>query len=95
MNMSAQRDAARRVAQAQSFSIRLPLVGAVRVPPPDQLAFWGVLGGLALLELIDWPVALALGIGSALVTRKLSDLEDREADLAAAVDRAPFSASER
>ena len=59
--MSAQRDASKRVAEARRFSVRLPLVGTVRVPPPDQLAFYGVLGGLAVLELIDWPVALAMG----------------------------------
>ncbi len=82
--MSAQRDASRRVAAAQRFAIRLPLVGTVHVPPPDQLAFYGVLGGLAVLELIDWPVALAMGLGSALVARHFSELEEREEELQAA-----------
>ena len=81
--MSAQRDASKRVAEARSFSVRLPLVGTVHVPPPDQLAFYGVLGGLAVLELIDWPVALAMGLGSALVARHFSELEQREEQLAA------------
>ena len=81
--MSAQRDASKRVAEARQFSVRLPLVGAVRVPPPDQLAFYGVLGGLAVLELIDWPVALAMGLGSALVARHFSELEQREEQLVA------------
>jgi septal ring-binding cell division protein DamX len=76
--MTAQRDASKRVAEARRFSVRLPLVGTVRVPPPDQLAFYGVLGGLAVLELIDWPVALAMGLGSVLVARHLSELEQRE-----------------
>ena len=58
-----------------------PLVGTVRVLPPDQLAFYGVLGGLAVLELIDWPVALAMGIGSAVVARHLSALEEREEEV--------------
>lgn len=79
--MSAQRDASKRVAEARRFSVRLPLVGTVRVPPPDQLAFFGVLGGLAVLELIDWPVALAMGLGSALVARHFSELEQREEQL--------------
>ena len=82
--MSAQRDASRRVAAAQRFAIRLPLVGTVHVPPPDQLAFYGVLGGLAVLELIDWPVALAMGLGSALVARHFSELEEREEEQRAA-----------
>jgi Ca2+-transporting ATPase len=55
----------------------------VRVPPPDQLAFYGVLGGLAVLEMIDWPVALAMGLGSALVARHLSELEQRDEQLVA------------
>ena len=59
--VAAQRDASRRVTEARKFSIRLPLIGAVRVPPPDQLAFYAVLGGLAVLELIDWPVAAGDG----------------------------------
>ena len=79
--VAAQRDASRRVAQSRNFSIRLPLVGTVRVLPPDQLAFYGVLGGLAVLELIDWPVALAMGIGSAVVARHLSQLEEREEEV--------------
>ena len=82
--VSAQRDASRRVAEARRFAIRLPLVGTVHVPPPDQLAFYGVLGGLAVLELIDWPVALAMGLGSALVARHFSELEEREEQLRAA-----------
>ena len=76
--IAAQRDASRRVAEARTFSVRLPFVGAVRVPPPDQLAFYGVLGGLVVHELIDWPVALAMGIGQAVVARHISDLEARE-----------------
>lgn len=91
--LSAQRDASKRVAEARRFSVRLPLVGTVSVPPPDQLAFYGVLGGLAVLELIDWPVALAMGLGSALVARHFSELEQREEQLlapsAAPVKKAP------
>jgi len=81
--LAAQREASQRVAEAEKFSIQLPIVGRLRVPPPDQLAFWGVLGGLVVLELIDWPVALAMGIGQAVVARHLSDLEAREEQLEA------------
>lgn len=87
--VAAQRDASERVAQARKFSIRLPLVGTVHVPPPDQLAFYGVLGGLAVLELIDWPVALAMGLGSALVARHFAELEEREEQHAATPTPAP------
>ncbi|MFY9920856.1 MAG: hypothetical protein WAL26_21055 [Mycobacterium sp.] len=43
------------------------------VPPPDQLAFYGVVGGLAALGLIDWPVAIAIGVGQAVVARHFND----------------------
>ena len=90
--MTAQRDASKRVAEARRFSVRLPLVGTVRVPPPDQLAFYGILGGLAVLELIDWPVALAMGLGSALVARHFSELEQREEQLVTPAPVAPVAA---
>ena len=81
--LNAQSEAARRVAAGRRFSVRLPVLGTVQVPGPDQLAFYGVLAGLAALELIDWPVAVAMGVGSVVISRHLSDLEAREAALEA------------
>lgn len=83
--MAAQREASRRVAGANKFAIKLPLVGTVRVPPPEQLAIFSALGGLAALGILDWPVALAMGIGSAVVGRQLSEVEAREEELAEAI----------
>lgn len=71
--VASNRDAAQLVQAAQNFSIRLPLIGKVSVPPPDQLAFYGALGLLTALELIDWPVALAIGVGQAVMARHLSE----------------------
>ena len=67
------RDTARLVERAKKFSVRLPVVGKVTVPPPDQLAFYGVLGILAAVNVIDWPVALAIGVGQAVVARHFGD----------------------
>lgn len=75
--LAGQREASERVAQAQRFSLKLPLIGSVPVPPPDQLAFLGALGALVAFELIDWPVALVMGVGSTVVSRQLSDLQAR------------------
>ena len=83
--LEAQRDASRKVAQGRKYSVDLPIVGRVLVPPPEQLAIYAALGGLAVLELIDWPVALAMGVGSALVARHLSELEAREDALAESI----------
>lgn len=67
------RDAHEMVERAKKFSLKLPVVGTVRVPPPDQLAFYGALGVLAAVNVIDWPVALAVGVGQAIVARHFSD----------------------
>jgi hypothetical protein len=60
------RSAVERVRDAQSFAVDLPVVGRVRIPRPDQLAYYGALAGLAALEIIDWPIALVIGAGHAL-----------------------------
>ena len=45
-------------------SVTLDLLGVrVELPPPDQLAFLAGVGVLAALQIIDWPVALVLGVG--------------------------------
>jgi xanthosine utilization system XapX-like protein len=66
------RDAVRRVREAQTFTVTLPVFGRVRVPRPEQLAFYGALGALAAVEIIEWPVALVLGVGHALMQNEHS-----------------------
>ncbi|MGI9124181.1 MAG: hypothetical protein ACR2JM_05455 [Mycobacterium sp.] len=84
--LAAQREARRQVNEGEVYSVSLPIVGRVPVPSPRQLAIYAALGGLAALEIIDWPVAVAMGVGSALVSRQLSDLEAREEELAEAIE---------
>jgi hypothetical protein len=62
------RDVTRQVRDADRFAVQLPVVGRVPIPRPDQLAFYGALAGLVAVELIDWPVAVAIGVGHALVS---------------------------
>lgn len=71
-NATTQRDAVERVRQAQTFSVELPIVGRVRIPRPEQLAFYGALGALAAIEIIEWPVALALAAGHVLIQNEHS-----------------------
>lgn len=71
--LASHRDASKLVQEAEKFSVRIPLVGRVSVPPPDQLAFYGVLGALGAIGLIDWPVAVAIGVGQAVVARHFND----------------------
>jgi hypothetical protein len=56
------------VRAADRFALQLPVVGRVPIPRPDQLAFYGALAGLVAVELVDWPVAVAIGVGHALVS---------------------------
>ncbi|WP_176561831.1 hypothetical protein [Mycolicibacterium palauense] len=62
-------DVTRVVREARRFSVNLPLVGKVSVPPPNHLAFYGALAVLGVTELIPWPVAVGLGVGHALASR--------------------------
>ncbi|HYZ69642.1 MAG TPA: hypothetical protein VE666_17910 [Mycobacterium sp.] len=62
------RDVTRRVREADRFALQLPVIGRVPFPRPDQLAFYGALAGLVAIELVDWPVAVAIGVGHALVS---------------------------
>lgn len=60
------RTAVDRVREAETFAVRLPMIGRVKIPRPDQLAYYGGLAALAALEIIDWPVALIIATGHAL-----------------------------
>ncbi|CAM5502239.1 hypothetical protein [Streptomyces aurantiogriseus] len=45
-------------------AVALDVLGRrLELPPPDQLAFLAGVGVLAAMEIIEWPVALALSIG--------------------------------
>jgi hypothetical protein len=63
------RSAVDRVREAETFTVTLPVVGRVRIPRPEQLAYYGGLAGLAALEIIDWPVALVVGLGHAIASQ--------------------------
>lgn len=44
----------------------LPVLGKVHLPPPQQLAWLGGLATLAVVGVLEWPVAAAIGIGHVL-----------------------------
>ncbi|HYZ67691.1 MAG TPA: hypothetical protein VE666_07795 [Mycobacterium sp.] len=68
---------AHKVRAADKFALRLPVIGRLPIPRPDQLAFYGALAGLVAAELIDWPVAVAIGVGHALISGSSSDERSR------------------
>jgi hypothetical protein len=70
------RSAVDRIREAESFAVQLPIVGRVRIPRPDQLAYYGGLAVLAAIEIIDWPVALIIATGHALANQHHSRLAE-------------------
>jgi hypothetical protein len=48
-------------AKHYSRPVRLPMVGKVRLPPRDRLAYFAGLGVIAALGIVEWPVALVIG----------------------------------
>lgn len=65
--MSSHADTVERVREARTLAVDLPLLGRVRIPRPEQLAFYAAVGALAAAEIIEWPVALVLATGHALL----------------------------
>ena len=53
--------------QAQVSTVTLPLVHSKVAP--EQLAYFGALGVLAAVELIEWPLAAVLVAGHVIATR--------------------------
>ena len=49
--------------------VRVPIIDAtVTLPPTDRATFYVGLGALAALELVEWPVAMVVGVGHYLAT---------------------------
>lgn len=61
--------AAEQATAKNSVRVTVPAIGTVTLPSAEQLAFLGGIGLLTALEIIEWPVALALAAGHALATR--------------------------
>jgi hypothetical protein len=74
--------AVERIREAESFRVHLPIVGWVRIPRPENLAFYGALAGLAGFNLIHWSVAVVLGVGHALTSRSKNDEGSHENTIA-------------
>jgi hypothetical protein len=62
-------DVSKLVRDAEKFSVKVPVLGKISVPPPKHLAFYGVLGVLGATEVVPWPVAVGIGVGHALTVR--------------------------
>jgi hypothetical protein len=59
-----------RALQGNTVNVPLPVLGTVRLPPLDSLVWLGGLATLAAFELVEWPVAAAIGVGHLLVQQE-------------------------
>jgi hypothetical protein len=57
------REAAASATAQNEIHIELPGIGHLHMPPLDQVAFLGGIATLALIEIIEWPVAAVLTVG--------------------------------
>ena len=58
--------AAERALRRNSMRLSLPIVGELRLPAGEEVVFIGGVGVLAVVGLLEWPVALLLGVGHTL-----------------------------
>ena len=58
--------ASERMREAETMHLNLPVIGHVRMPRADHLAYYGGLAALSAFQLIEWPIALVLGVGHVL-----------------------------
>lgn len=55
-----------RAIKQNTVRVALPVLGEIRLPPGDTLAWLGGLATLTVLGAIDWPVTVAVGVGHVL-----------------------------
>ena len=63
------RQAAESTARRNAVTVHLPGVH-LQLPSADQLAFLAGVTALAAFEIIEWPVAVVLGVGHALASNR-------------------------
>lgn len=55
--------------QQRTPEVNIPMTGvSLPLPTSEDLIYYGGLGAMTALELIDWPVSLAVAAGYALAT---------------------------
>jgi len=52
-----------RAIEKNTVAVVVPALGTLRLPPPQTLAWLAGLTALAVFEVVEWPVAVAVGAG--------------------------------
>jgi hypothetical protein len=58
------------VQRREHVTVALPLLGRVQLPHPKDMAYYAGIGALVAVELLEWPVGVALAAGHALVGQR-------------------------
>jgi len=58
--------AAERAVRRNMIHVSLPAVGELHLPPAEEMVFLGGTAFLAVVGVLEWPVAIFLGVGHAL-----------------------------
>ncbi len=56
----------------------LPIVGTLRLPRPEQVAYYGAVGVLVALDIVEWPIALLLAAAGHVLTQQQDDRAFRQ-----------------
>lgn len=62
--------AAEHAVSTNSVHFDVPVLGDVYLPPADEMVFLGGVGVLAVVGVLEWPVALLLGVGHTLAASR-------------------------
>ncbi len=62
--------AAERAVRDNSLQLQLPVIGEVQLPAGEEVAFIGGTAALALLGVLEWPVAMLLCVGHTMATAR-------------------------
>jgi hypothetical protein len=58
--------AAERAMRRNGLHVQLPIVGQLQLPAPEEIAYVGGVVVMAVVGLLEWPVAVLLGVGHTL-----------------------------
>ncbi len=64
--------AVNKAVDKDATKVRMPVVGEVVLPPAEHLVFYVSIAAMTAIELLEWPVALVIGIGKILADNRSS-----------------------
>jgi hypothetical protein len=66
--------AAERAVRRNSLQVQLPIIGEFELPAAEEVAFIGGVTALAIAGVLEWPVAVLLGVGHGMAAARHNKL---------------------